>query len=384
MTQLLPLAHAKPQPAQLLLSLCVFTQVPPAPPHRVGVLVGQQRLNPAFTVPAGQTHVPLWQIRSPGHAAPQPPQLFLSLPCRSVQVPLAPPQRVGVLEGQQRLNPALTVPAGQTHAPLWLTRSPGQFPLTQFPFWQIMPAGHLLPQEAGPLPMPQLFGSLAVFVHTPPQFCTCPLCVQQITWAPGALLVFVVAEVPGGQTQLPFWQIIPAPHLLPQAAEPMPQLFGSLRVSTHAPEQQVRPLEHWTLSVQAPHAPFTQTCPAGHWALVVQTHFPPEQLWPLGHLVPQAPQLLASVWVFVQVPLQLVGVAVGQQTPLAQTWALGSHTGPVALPQWHWPPAQTSPARQALPQVPQLLLSVCRLTQLPPQLLVPPVQLRAQAPFVQT
>jgi hypothetical protein len=47
LAQLCPLAHAKPQALQLLASVCRFAQVPPAPPHRVGVLVAQQRLNPA-------------------------------------------------------------------------------------------------------------------------------------------------------------------------------------------------------------------------------------------------------------------------------------------------------------------------------------------------
>jgi hypothetical protein len=44
----MPVGHTFPQPPQLLLSVSVLVQVPVAPPQRVGVPVGQQRPNPAY------------------------------------------------------------------------------------------------------------------------------------------------------------------------------------------------------------------------------------------------------------------------------------------------------------------------------------------------
>ncbi|GAC1349631.1 MAG: hypothetical protein NVSMB27_24570 [Ktedonobacteraceae bacterium] len=78
----------------------------------------------------------------------------------------------------------------------------------------------------------------------------------------------------------------------------------------------------------------------------VQMHAPLTQLDPDGHTLPQDPQLLVSVCVFKQVPLQTVG-AVGGQT--------------------HAPFTQLAPTAHVLPQEPQLLVSVSRSTQLLPQ-----------------
>ena len=80
-------------------------------------------------------------------------------------------------------------------------------------------------------------------------------------------------------------------------------------------------------------APLPQrVCPAGQ----VTLHVPPTQLWPVAQDVPQVPQLLKSVVMLTQVPLQreLGLVQTGIQIPLEQ----------VSL---DW---------QALPQAPQLLL----------------------------
>ena len=52
--------------------------------------------------------------------------------------------------------------------------------------------------------------------------------------------------------------------------------------------------------------------PLGH------RHRPFWQVVPLGHTVPQLPQLLLSVWVLVQVPLQQVSPPVQPQVPLVQ------------------------------------------------------------------
>lgn len=65
-----------------------------------------------------------------------------------------------------------------------------------------------------------------------------------------------------------------------------------------------------------------------------------------GQAVPQPPQLVGSVCVLTQTPEQLV-------------WPVG---------QTQFPPTQARPAGQMLPHVPQLLALVCVLTQAPPQL----------------
>lgn len=60
-------------------------------------------------------------------------------------------------------------------------------------------------------------------------------------------------------------------------------------------------------------------------------HFPPLHTWPAEHFVPHAPQLLGSVWSFVQKAVEPVpqafGVAVGQaQVLLVQAWPAGQTT----------------------------------------------------------
>ena len=69
-------------------------------------------------------------------------------------------------------------------------------------------------------------------------------------------------------------------------------------------------------------------------------HVPAEHTSPAGHAVPQAPQLPLSVWVLVQTPPQRV----------SPVWQLGEHV----------PPEQTWPAGQALPHAPQFWSSVGR------------------------
>jgi hypothetical protein len=82
--------------------------------------------------------------------------------------------------------------------------------------------------------------------------------------------------------------------------------------------------------------PLHDVCPVGH------AHWPPWQTCPPVHVVPQFPQLLLSVWVFVQAPLQ-----------------------------------QVCPAGQVLPHSPQLFGSEARSTHSPkgnPQQVDPPEQ----------
>jgi hypothetical protein len=107
--------------------------------------------------------------------------------------------------------------------------------------------------------------------------------------------------------------------LEPQECPQLPQLFGSLDVTTQVPLQFVWPLGQ-------PQRPLTH--------------------WPLAHTLLQAPQLLPSVAVLVHVPLHSVGVPLGHL---------------------HEPPWHVSPPEQVLPHAPQLELLVDSLTHDVPQ-----------------
>jgi hypothetical protein len=89
-----------------------------------------------------------------------------------------------------------------------------------------------------------------------------------------------------------------------------------------------------------------------------------------SQILPQLPQLFRSPLRSAQVPEQLIWPA-GQQVPLKQTWP-ALQAGP--LPQWQPPSAQFSPAPQAWLQAPQWAVSILRLIQVPPQLVVPAAQ----------
>lgn len=82
--------------------------------------------------------------------------------------------------------------------------------------------------------------------------------------------------------------------------------------------------------------------------------------------LPQAPQLLASLWRFVHVLPQSAGVPIGH-----------THTSPSQVPGGeqviasqvlHAPMTQAPPAGQTWPQAPQLLASLSRLVHSPPQI----------------
>ena len=90
-----------------------------------------------------------------------------------------------------------------------------------------------------------------------------------------------------------------------------------------------------------------------------QAQRPIVQVWPPAHTVPQAPQLLLSVCELTQLPLQSV-------VPVAQPQAPIAHTRPVG---------------QARPQAPQLAASVWVLTHTRPQSVEPVGQ--RQAPIWQ-
>ena len=92
-------------------------------------------------------------------------------------------------------------------------------------------------------------------------------------------------------------------------------------------------------------------------------HDPLAQLSPAAHTLPQAPQLLGSVWRSTHAPL---------------------HSVPVHVDAWHAPAVQTSPGGHATPQAPQLFGSVCVSTQAVPQIVKPHVDDVVQVPFTHT
>jgi hypothetical protein len=175
-----------------------------------------------------------------------------------------------------------------------------------------------------------------------------------------------------------------------------PQLFASVDVLVHAPLQATSPAGQVTQAPLMHDAPAEQAFPhepqflASLWTLVhvlppqsvcpdAHEHAPPVQHAPLMHVpqppCPQAPQLFLSVDRFVQpVPEQYVLPAVAHvQVPKEHTASVEAHTLP-HVPQlflsdvssMQEPLQQAFPVPQALPQAPQLLLSVRTLRQLEP------------------
>ena len=93
--------------------------------------------------------------------------------------------------------------------------------------------------------------------------------------------------------------------------------------------------------------------------VTLYVHMPAVHAWNAPQVVPQAPQLFASVWVLVQVVSQQSGVA-----PSA-----GQKPAPQVSPQtplWH-----ISPVAQIVAQEPQCAVSVLVLTQIVPQQVSP-------------
>jgi hypothetical protein len=163
-----------------------------------------------------------------------------------------------------------------------------------------------------------------------------------------------------------------------------PQLNGSLVSSTHALPQEEKPVAHtqWLalhiMSTPHPrlHPPqlagsdvrSTQPTPGQSVCPLAQPQTPPEQVSPVGQGLPHPPQWAGSVCVSTQSgsPRESVHRA-REPHELAQT-----------------PAAQTWPAWQLSPQLPQLRPSLARSTQLPPQLISPPGQLVRQFPPAHT
>jgi hypothetical protein len=172
------------------------------------------------------------------------------------------------------------------------------------------------------------------------------------------------------------------PHMLPPLGQP------------HAPPLQVWPPGHTTPT----HARCTHALPkhteSGSHVCPVQLlamHWPAAHACPLGHTVPQAPQLAESVWKFAHAPAHAVWPGAQAQTPCEHanpaphttpthdlsTHAFCEHTwsGPhIVAPQAlgkHAPLPQPSPEAHDLPQLPQFASSVSVATQLEPQALLP-------------
>jgi hypothetical protein len=133
----------------------------------------------------------------------------------------------------------------------------------------------------------------------------------------------------------------------------------------------------------------------------VGTHDPPEHPVPAAQTRPHMPQLLLSSLVFVQLRLQAVrggvhdvaqpferhtdvpGHTLPQLPQLFGSTAVVTHTPPHNVCPYghvHAPIEQNCPLGHTCPHVPQLLLSLCRLRQVPLQLVVPDAQ---QIPDVQ-
>jgi hypothetical protein len=204
---------------------------------------------------------------------------------------------------------------------------PGFVPQTISPVGQVphvlaehvSPIAHCVPQA------PQWFGSVVSLAHTPRPWPAVPL-GQSV--------------VPFGQTHLPETHTAPESQTKPQA----PQLFGSLVSSTQPAGQLERPV----LQVQAVTPPLV-------W-----------QVEPAGHTLPHVLQLKLSVLVLVQTPGLL---------------PLFPHTVGAVVGQLHVAAAHVPPLGQALPQAPQSVTLVCRLSHPSGQAVAPVGQ--PQTPLVQ-
>lgn len=260
--------------------------------------------------------MPALQFTPDGQVFPHPPQCC-SLVCMLTQT-----------------FPHFVVPDGQ-HEPLLQSWPAGQawpqapqlfaslLRLTQVSPHLVSPGPHMSWVHAPPLHWlpaaqvlphpPQFLGSVAWSMHDAPHL-TCPATGQ-----------------PPGRVHVPLLHIRPdTPQLLPQA----PQFESSDLVSTQRPLHAVWPLAQ------------------------ARTHWPALQDAPLLQLMPQPPQLFASVLVLAQdfcwMPQALSPLGQDLQIPLSHVW----------------------PGMQAFPQAPQLSVLFVVLVHLPPQTEMPGWQVR--------
>jgi hypothetical protein len=271
----------------------------------------------------------------------------------------------------------LTSSKGSTQAAAQSSSAPRQV-CEQVPPTQASPAGQSLPHP------PQLPSLVARSTQLP----------LQMLW-------------PLGQV-VPQW---PAEHAWPlvQATPQPPQLAPSVLVSTQASPQRVRPVgqlaphlpltQNWPLGQALPQLPQLLLSPCSSTQAVPHSEKPPRQAdaqtpttqaWPLGQAPPQAPQFAVSFSRSAQTPEQSVRLpqrpASGWplelpllELPLLEPWLLlrlppllPPPSGPCG--ELHAPRLQVAPVVQALPQAPQLELSVSGSTQLPAQETLEPGQ----------
>jgi hypothetical protein len=90
-------------------------------------------------------------------------------------------------------------------------------------------------------------------------------------------------------------------------------------------------------------------------------HLPFEQTWPVGHTLPQPPQLLGSLVVSLQTPLHRISGFVQAQVPF-------------------W---QLVPPVQLVPHPPQLVGSICSFTHEAPHCMRPAPHIIMHVPFEQ-
>jgi hypothetical protein len=148
---------------------------------------------------------------------------------------------------------------------------------------------------------------------------------------------------------VPGWQVVPL-------QQPVEQLVA---VQTQAPfthawpaaqATQVAPLVPQLAAVcdaVGTQAPLLAQQPPGQLVALQVRHLPLSQNWPLEHFWLQPPQLLASVRVFVQVPLQQVGEVDGHAVP------------PLQPPHMHLPLQQVVLTAQPPEQPPAAAYVVC-------------------------
>jgi hypothetical protein len=137
---------------------------------------------------------------------------------------------------------------------------------------------------------------------------------------------------PGSHLQVPFWQVLPPVHLLPQA----PQLFGSVAGLMQVPPQhnrpvsQARPQPPQSVSAEekSVHRPLQQSCPGQQgsvYVVTVQSSPPPSQsgiCW--QHSVVQSWVQSGLHGPRVVVHLKLAGPRVARKAQLAVTRWVGS------------------------------------------------------------
>lgn len=128
----------------------------------------------------------------------------------------------------------------------------------------------------------------------------------------------------------------------------------------HVPEQQVSPCGQPTSPLVQQRSFARQKSPHS-LKPSLQVHLPPLQVAFSGQTVPHPPQFCGSELVFWQTPEQQVWPWPHPGEPLVQHWLLAMQAFPHRLKpslHTHWPPLHVEFAGQALPQVPQLLLSL--------------------------